>query len=302
MRLNESRIANSIVVCATSILLFAAGIVAQTASSPQTPISVVRDEKLISKMMGRDMPYRIIVPVGYANSTERYPVLYLLHGLTGHFNNWTDKTKIAEYAAAQKLLIVTPEGDNGWYTDSATVPKDKYESYIVKELIPEIDKKFRTFADRDHRAIAGLSMGGYGAIKLGLKYPEMFVLSGSFSGALGAASITEKQVPGAIGRSIDAIFGPVNTELRKASDPFDMIRQATTEKIKNFPFLYIDCGTEDFLFSTNRDFVALLLEKKVPHEFRQLPGGHTWTYWNTQVEEFLELAEKYFERSRSGKR
>ena len=302
MRLNESRIANAIVVCATSILLFAAGIGAQPASSPQTPISVVRDEKLVSKLMGRDMPYRIIVPVGYANSTERYPVLYLLHGLTGHFNNWTDKTKIAEYAAAQKLLIVTPEGDNGWYTDSSTVPKDKYESYIVKELIPEIDKKFRTFADRDHRAIAGLSMGGYGAIKLGLKYPEMFVLSGSFSGALGAASITEKQVPGAIGRSIDAIFGPVNTELRKANDPFDMIGQATTEKIKNFPFLYIDCGTEDFLFSTNRDFVALLLEKKVPHEFRQLPGGHTWTYWNTQVEEFLELAETHFERSRSGKR
>ncbi len=302
MRLNESRIVISIVVCATSILLFAAGIGAQPASSPQTPISVVRDEKLVSKLMGRDMPYRIIVPVGYSNSTERYPVLYLLHGLTGHFNNWTDKTKIAEYAAAQKLLIVTPEGDNGWYTDSSTVPKDKYESYIVKELIPEIDKKFRTFADRDHRAIAGLSMGGYGAIKLGLKYPEMFVLSGSFSGALGAASITEKQVPGAIGRSIDAIFGPVNTELRKASDPFDMIRQATTEKIKNFPFLYIDCGTEDFLFSNNRDFVALLLEKKVPHEFRQLPGGHTWTYWNTQVEEFLELAETHFERSRSGKR
>ncbi len=260
------------------------------------PGGSVQDEKLSSKLMGRDMPYRIILPARYLteNSSERFPVVYLLHGLTGHFSNWTDKTRIARLVGSANFIIVTPEGEDGWYTDSATKPTDKYDSYIIKELIPEIDKKFRTIADREHRAIAGLSMGGYGAIKFGLKYPEMFMLAGSFSGAIGAATITEKEVPGAIGKSIDAIFGPADGEIRKANDPFDLIRLATQEKIKKFPFLYVDCGTEDFLLRNNRDFVALLLEKKVPHEYRQLPGAHNWTYWDAQVQEFLELAARRF--------
>ena len=255
-----------------------------------------RTEKLASTLMGREMPYRIMLPIGYAqqNSTRRYPVVYLLHGLTGHYDNWTDKTRLATMTAGQDIIVVTPEGENGWYTDSAAKATDKFESYIIKELIPEIDKKFRTIADRNHRAIAGLSMGGYGAIKFGVKHPELFVVAGSFSGALGAASITEKQIPGALGRSIDEIFGATGSETRAGNDLFVLLRGSTPEKIKALPFLYIDCGTEDFLFKNNQDFTALLLEKKIPHEYRQLPGGHNWKYWDAQVEEFLELADKRF--------
>lgn len=249
--------------------------------------------KLSSKLMGREIPYRVITPSNYAaaNETARYAVIYLLHGLTGHFDNWTDKTSLTEYASKHNFIIVTPEGNNGWYTDSVTTPNDKYESYIVKELIPEIDKTFRTIADRDHRAIAGLSMGGYGSIKFGMKYPEMFSLVGSFSGALGAAAFSEKSI-GAIGKSLDAIYGPEESDARKANDIFLMVQQISAEKIKAMPFFYVDCGTEDFLFKNNQDFVKLLVEKKVPHEFRQLPGGHNWVYWNSQVKEFLEVADK----------
>ena len=259
----------------------------------------VRTEKLSSALMGRDIPYRIVLPAKYSDeklATQRFPVVYLLHGLTGHYDNWTDKTKLAEVSAAQDLIIITPEGDNGWYTDSATKLNEKYESYVIKELIPEIDKKFRTIADRDHRAIAGLSMGGFGAIKFGLKYPELFSLAGSFSGALGASSYkTATDLPaGGIRTSLIAIFGEPGSSTHAANDLFKIIRDASPEKIKAMPFLYFDCGTEDFLFQSNRDFAATLLEKKVPHEFRQLPGAHNWNYWNTQVEEFLELAEKRF--------
>ena len=158
----------------------------------------VRTEKLESKLMGREMPFRVILPAGYAdaaNSTKRYPVIYLLHGLTGNFANWTERTDITEAARWTDAIIVTPEGENGWYTDSVTKPEDRHESYIVKELIPDIDKRYRTKAERKSRAIAGLSMGGYGALKFGLKYPEMFSLAGSFSGALGAATFP------ALGRS-----------------------------------------------------------------------------------------------------
>jgi putative tributyrin esterase len=250
------------------------------------------DGHLDSKLMGRKMPYRVILPIDYKNSNEttRYSVIYLLHGLTGNFANWTDKTKFADYAAKNKFIIVTPEGANGWYTDSVSVPIDKYESYIVKELIPEIDKKFRTIADRRGRMIAGLSMGGYGAIKFGLKYPEMFSVVGSFSGALGATSFTAKNAGTNIGGGIDKIFGAENSDTRKANDIFALVRDASADKIKAMPYIYQSCGTEDFLIQNNRDFLALLNEKKVPHEYRELPGGHDWKFWDDQVREFLMVA------------
>lgn len=242
------------------------------------------------------MPYHVIVPANYNDkeqSGRQYPVLYLLHGLSGHFDNWISLTKVVDYSASYKLLIVTPEGENGWYTDNLAMDGDKFESYIVKELIPEIDKRYRGIGLKDKRLIAGLSMGGYGAIKFGLKYPDMFSLAGSFSGAIGAASITEKEIPGAIGKTIDAIFGPAGGEIRKANDPFDLVRRATPEKIKTFPFIYLDCGTDDFLFQNNRDFLALLLEKNVPHEYRELPGAHNWKYWDQQIQEFLRVADRH---------
>ena len=245
--------------------------------------------------MGRDMPYRVVTPVEKAIAKDvRFPVIYLLHGLTGHFNNWTDLTKLSEYAKIYNVIIVMPEGGDGWYTDSVSNDKEKWESYIIQELIPEVDKKFRTLPTRDKRAIAGLSMGGFGSLKFGLKYPDKFILAGSFSGALGAADITEKSFPGAIGKTIDGIFGPVDSETRKSNDLFGIIRSMTPEKGKSIPFIYLDCGTEDFLFQNNRDFVSLLVEKKVPHEYRQLPGVHDWKYWDKQVQEFLQLADKAF--------
>ncbi len=272
-------------------VVFAASLQAQTATAAKVSVAEVIDKKLASKLMARDMPYRVILPVRYNEVRDkRYSTIYLLHGLTGHYDNWTDKTKLAQFAALHDFILITPEGDNGWYTDSATVANDKYESYIIKELIPEIDKTFRTISDRDHRAIAGLSMGGYGGMKFGIKYPQMFSLAGSFSGALGAAAFTEKNA-GQIGKGLDAIFGPADSELRKKNDIFGLVKALTPERIKELPFLYVDCGTEDFLYSSNKDFAALLVETKIPHEFRELPGAHNWTFWNSQVKEFLEVAD-----------
>ncbi|MDQ6786832.1 MAG: esterase family protein [Acidobacteriota bacterium] len=257
-----------------------------------------QDLKLKSKLMARQMPYRVVLPVNYGNSDETtfYPVIYLLHGLTGHFDDWADKTKLKDYAKNYNYIIVMPEGNNGWYTDSATVASDKYESYIIRELIPEIEKKFRAKTTRDSRAVAGLSMGGYGAIKFGLKYPEMFALVGSFSGALGAGTWTEKTLGangGAIAVSILSVFGIENSQTRQTNDIFKIAREMSPEKIKSLPFIYQDCGTEDFLYQNNRDFVALLQEKRIPHEFRELPGNHNWIFWNTQIKQFLELSENF---------
>ena len=160
----------------------------------------------------------------------------------------------------------------------------------MQELIPEIDAKFRTLSDREHRVIAGLSMGGYGAIKFGLKYSDKFSLVGSFSGALGAAAFNEKNA-GVIGKGIVAIYGPDDSATRKANDIFGLVKALTSDKVKALPYIYQSCGTEDFLFQNNRDFDSLLLEKKVPHEYREHPGIHDWVFWNDQVREFLQVAE-----------
>lgn len=265
----------------------------------------IESYKLNSKLMAREMPYRVVLPDGYGNPNNKnavdkplsYPVIYLLHGLTGHFDNWTDKTKLAEYAAKYNYIIVTPEGNDGWYTDSGNIPNDKYESYIVQELMPEVEKKFRTIADREHRAIAGLSMGGYGSLKFGLKYPEKFVLVGSFSGALMAATLTQKQAEAtkwqAVIDSIKNTYGADDSPTRKANEIFGITREMPAEKMKSLPFMYISCGTEDALIAANRDFSALLLEKKIPHEFRELPGIHDWKFWDAQIQEFLKTSEKF---------
>lgn len=261
-------------------------------------VSVSMQElKLNSKLMAREMPYRVLLPKNYeADKTAKFPVIYLLHGLTGHYDNWTNQSKLKEYAANYNYIIVTPEGNNGWYTDSVSVPNDKYESYIVQELIPEVEAKFRAMNDREHRAIAGLSMGGYGSLKFGLKYPEKFVVAGSFSGALGAASWSDKVLGNnwkALTDSIMSVYGADDSQTRKDNDIYKMVREITPERAKTLPFLYVDCGTEDFLIQQNRDFVGLLMEKKIPHEFRQLPGKHDWVFWNSQVQEFLRVSLKF---------
>jgi len=273
--------------------------VLRTRESEPAPKSDFAKLTINSRLMNRAMPFGVVFPMGYKSPHKkdvRYPVIYLLHGLSGNSNNWIERTRLLEDATEYSVIFITPEGGDGWYTDSVSNDQERWESYIVQELIPEVEKKFRTLPTRDKRAIAGLSMGGFGALKFGLKYPDKFVLAGSFSGALGAADITEKSFPGAIGKTIDGIFGPVESETRKSNDLFAIIRSMTPEKAKTIPFIYLDCGTEDFLFQNNREFVNLLIEKKVPHEYRQLPGAHDWKYWDKQVQEFLQLADRVFSK------
>lgn len=248
-----------------------------------------------SKLVGAALPYNVILPADYKRDSSkhrRYPVLYLLHGLAGSANDWvSDRAHLADHAAPYPFIIVVPEGRNAWYTDSATVPNEKFESYIVEELIPDVERRFRAIASREGRAVAGLSMGGYGSLKFGLKHPELFSFAASMSGALGAATwIPDDKLPEFARPSIARVYGAADTETRPANDIFRLVRELTDASKKALPYLYLDCGTEDFLIGSNRDFSALLIEKKVPHEFRELPGTHSWPYWDRQVQEILRLA------------
>jgi S-formylglutathione hydrolase FrmB len=245
-----------------------------------------------SKLISATLPYNVILPADYDTSrTTRYPVLYLLHGLTGHYSDWVSRSNVADYAAEYRMIVVTPEGNDSWYTDSATVTTDKYESYVLKELIPDVEQRYRTIEARYGRSIAGLSMGGYGAIKFGLKSPGTFAFAASMSGAFGVTRFTEKEI-GARTDVLEKLFGPAGSETRAGNDLFDIIQKLPSNRVSALPYFYFDCGTEDvpFIFSFNRQLSELMLEKKIPHEYRQMPGDHSWAYWDRQIREILKIA------------
>ena len=259
----------------------------------QAQTAAVETVQFHSTLINATLPYHVVLPPDYRTSkTTRYPVLYLLHGLGGHYSDWLTRTNVADYAAQYRLIVVTPEGNDSWYTDSATKPNDKYESYVLKELIPEVQRRYRTIETRYGRAIAGLSMGGYGALKFGLKSPGTFIFAGSISGCPEAASWTAEDLKDLkwIYDSLPPVFGPIDSETRKANDLLEIVRGMTATRVAALPFLYLDCGTEDFTSNSNQKFAELLRQKKIAHEYRQLPGNHNWQYWDQQVREVLKIA------------
>jgi S-formylglutathione hydrolase FrmB len=251
-----------------------------------------------SKLVGKTLPYSVVLPTTYEQRGQeklRYPVLYLLHGLAGRYDNWLSKTKLAEFAAEYQMIIVTPEGNDGWYTDSATVPTDKYEAYIVQELIPDVESRYRTARGREGRAIAGLSMGGYGALKFGLKYPDKFIFAASMSGALDVAERSNENPRNSwdfLRASVMQTFGAAGSATREANDLYKLAREFPDERRSSLPFFYLDCGTEDGFLASNRELANIFLERKIRHEYRQLPGNHSWAYWGAQIQEVLKIAAR----------
>jgi S-formylglutathione hydrolase FrmB len=246
----------------------------------------VETVQLESKLVGKTFEYSVVLPPNYALITSRnkhYPVLYLLHGWNGNPQGWLTQTKLTEYAARYRLIIVLPEGDNGWYTDSATVATDKYETYILQELIPDVERRFRVIGDRSGRAIAGLSMGGYGALKFGLKRPDLFAFVASMSGALDAPARTDDA-------SIMRTFGDADNPTRADNDLFKLVGSLPGEKVAALPDFYLNCGTEDPWLEVNRRLANIFSERKIAHEYGEFPGGHDWKYWDKQLQEILKHA------------
>jgi S-formylglutathione hydrolase FrmB len=180
-----------------------------------------------------------------------------------------------------------PDGEDSWYTDSQGTPAAKFESYIARDLIADVDSSYRTIGTRHGRAIAGLSMGGYGALKFGLKHANLFMFAGSFSGALAAgnASFTGGQNQ-KLAQELLTIYGPAGSQTRAENDLLAMLEKADPERL---PFIYFDCGTDDRLLESNRAFAAALQKKKARYEYRETPGAHTWDYWDRQVPLMLDV-------------
>ena len=246
-----------------------------------------------SQMLHQRAPFNVLLPAGYENGVRRYPVLYLLHGIGDHYDTWVKNTNLVEYARPYPLIIVMPEGDKAWYVNG-TGPNSRWEDYIMKEVMPYVDSHYRTLQQLGMRATAGLSMGGYGALMLGLKHRELFSFSASLSGALAVTDWTPDNMgadfPDWIRQSVVAAFGPAGSPQRKEYD----LKQLINAPVAELPFIYLDCGTEDHLLVQSRDFSRLLQEKKIPHEYREQPGIHEWPLWDHQIQAVLRLlAERW---------
>lgn len=232
-----------------------------------------------SPALGKQQAAQVILPEGKPGP---FPVYYLLHGLSDDHTIWTRRTSIERYVQDLPLMVVMPDGGRGFYTDAKEGPK--YESAITKDLIPYVDRVFKTRAERAGRCIGGLSMGGYGAVKLGLKHADLFISANSHSGALAwAHKPIDANNP--LGAEWRRILG--NDHVGGQDDCFALASKMHT------PFLRIDCGTEDFLLNDNREFHAHLEKLGMMHEYQEFPGSHNWAYWDQHVQEAIAFHKRH---------
>ena len=224
--------------------------------------------------------YCVYLPQGYADGDKEFPVLYLLHGLTDTHTAWRDKGNVCEIATglietgkAQEMIIVMPDAGttyDGYFNSDGW----RYEDYFFQEFIPHIESTYRVIPDRQHRAIAGLSMGGGGTTWYALNHSEMFSSAYAMSALMGLVSGSWiKQDPDARRR--------VFMESAVANNNITVVENAAKEQCAKIASVrwFIDVGDDDFLFDNNMEFVKAMRNKRIPYQLRVREGGHTWQYW-----------------------
>lgn len=244
-----------------------------------------------SHALGMNVPVNVVLPELPSNAEQggapsgTYKTLYLLHGLSGNHMDWMRRTSIERYATEHHIAVVMPEVARTWYTDTAY--DAKYFTYITEELPLICRSYFKGMTDRrEDNLIAGLSMGGYGALKAALTYPERYCGCASLSGAL---DITRK------GRNYNlnewrSIFGfdmESALELEGTKhDIFSLVEKVAQSGVQ-LPRLFLWCGTEDTLITANRNYHALLTKLNVEHQYEESTGNHNWKCWDEHIQDAL---------------
>lgn len=310
------------------------GVVSRATSAESQLEGTLDTATFWSQSLGLRKNFVVWLPPSYqSESTRRYPVAYYLHGIYGAETNWVELggiTRTLDSLTASgmpELIVVMPDGDDGWYTtwnflgdyagcrrsfeprggdtvDSYCVPWPHYDDYIARDLVAWVDSTWRTKPDREHRAIAGLSMGGYGAITLALSYPDVFSAAASHSGVLsplyvGPAAFAAAPLYGSdllalrqkwgerFWPLIRPMFGPDTTGWW-SRDPSRKARKLVARDPARMPALFVDAGTADSLvIGQNRAFHYELTKLSIPHTYNEWPGGHEWPYWRLHVRESL---------------
>ncbi|MGD0427941.1 MAG: alpha/beta hydrolase family protein [Candidatus Acidiferrales bacterium] len=256
-----------------------------------------------SKILGHPVPYCVILPSDYdSNKSSDYPALYFLHGLGGNeqlllnsggmnmIQDLRDSKRIGEF------LIVAPDAGRSFYINSRD-NKVRYEDFFIREFLPYIESHYRVRADRKSRGITGVSMGGYGALRFALRYPNLFVAVSAHSPALIETlpniKVSRDQAE-AVAEVLGKAFGsPVDAAFWQRESPFTIVKDAPRPAGLQ---IYFDCGTDDeFGFNKgNAQFDQLLTARGIPHEFHLYPGGHDWDYFAEHLPASFEFQSHAF--------
>ncbi len=246
----------------------------------------------VSESLMRTVPIQVVMPVdklpfpGEPKREEKpFKTLYLLHGIIGNYTDWVSGTRIQRWAEEKNLAVVMPSGDNAFYVDNAAAG-NLYGEFIGKELVEITRKMFPLSRKREDTFIAGLSMGGYGALRNGLKYHDTFGYISCLSGALLIDDMPDRTNDSPLfmeRRSYaESIFGDLDKLLDSDKNPKWIVRKLVGEGA-DIPQIYLTCGTEDSLLETNRSFKALLDELNVPVTYVEGPGAHEWDFWDRSL-------------------
>ncbi|GAB3024717.1 alpha/beta hydrolase family protein [Niabella terrae] len=238
-----------------------------------------------SPSMNKDIKAVIITPDNYDKS-KQYPVVYLLHGYSGNYANWSKSAAVVQAPDLYELIIVCPDGGFGsWYWDSPVDPAFKYETYVSKELVDWVDARYATIKNARGRAITGLSMGGHGGLYLGIKHPDIFGACGSMSGGVDIRPFPNNwDMSKRLGKYAEY---PERWEKNTVINLVHLIEPNTLKII-------IDCGTSDFFYQVNQELHEKLLLRNIPHDYITRPGGHTWSYWQNAVKYQLLFMNNFF--------
>lgn len=252
-----------------------------------------------SAAMNKTYKAAVVLPNSYAKGKLNYPVMYLLHGAYGHFKDWLsntpDKKLLHNLADQYNIIIVTPEGENfSFYLDSPINKESQFETYITQEVIQKIDKTYRTVSNKKGRVITGLSMGGHGALYLSAKHPELFSAAGSMSGAVDMTVMKDRDAT-EINKLMAPVFGPEGAprEVYASFAVLNMIDRIKENKLE----IIVDCGVDDFLIEPNRELHRRLVYNKVPHDYTERPGAHTWEYWENALPYHVLFFDKVFQKN-----
>jgi len=212
-----------------------------------------------------------------------YRVVYLLHGHSDDYTIWQRRTGIERYAEAAGLMVVMPDGGRGWYSD-ARDGVCRYESHIL-ETVHRVDALLPTCAKRTGRGIGGLSMGGYGALKLALKHRKLF---GSVVAHSGVHDIAAWHRTSERRQHLRDIFGP---KVPPGDDCLALASAIVGSRIR--PRMRIDCGVDDFLIEHNRTLHRHLARLGIANEYDEFPGSHTWEYWDAHIPQALAFHDHH---------
>ncbi|WP_121355697.1 alpha/beta hydrolase [Flavisolibacter nicotianae] len=254
-----------------------------------TKAATVDTIEVYSRAMGRALKTAVVLPDSYQKSKAEFPVLYLLHGGQGSFRDWLtlppDKSLLHKLADQYNIVIVTPEGGaTSYYFDSPLQKESQFETFVSSEVLAKIESNYRVIKEKKGRVIAGLSMGGHGAMYIAARHPDLYSAAGSMSGVMNINTKTWK-VPEAFAKSRTENFARLLGAPKDTLNPYiDYTIIGMADKLKaNDVKLIFDIGVDDFLIEPNRELHRRLLANGTPHDYAERPGKHEWAYWENAL-------------------